>query len=97
MPVTTRSRKRKQKQAAAAAVAASGAVAPAVVPAVNSQLVEVVVSNAATIRNILAVVGNHEAALQVLKAQQRAEMSAAAKRSRRECRPTKLNQKKRGG
>ena len=80
MPVATRSRKQKQKQkqaAAAAAVAASSAVvpavAPAVVPAVNSQLLEVVSSNAATIGNIIAVVANQEAALQVLKAQQRAD------------------------
>lgn len=60
MPVATRSRKQKQKQkqaaaAAAAAVAASSAVvptvAPAVVSAVNSQLLEVVSSNAATIGN----------------------------------------------
>ena len=82
MPVATRSRKQKQKQkqaaaAAAAAVAASSAVvptvAPAVVSAVNSQLLEVVSSNAATIGNIIAVVANQEAALQVLKAQQRAD------------------------
>ena len=80
MPVATRSRKQKQKQkqaAAAAAVAASSAVVPTVVPAVvpagNSQLLEVVSSNAATIGNIIAVVANQEAALQVLKAQQRAD------------------------
>ena len=72
---------KQQKQQAAASgtmvpAAASGAVVGAVVPADNSQLVAVVASNAATIGSILAVVGNHEAKLQVLKAQQRADTGA---------------------